>query len=137
MDLFFHLLTYGFIAAVSFFGLIFFLWGISIIVLAAHWVTEKLEETQCPKCKGYFKRKLAEWKVADEREVLRTVNRVDEGTLYSNSLFVPNQGIAINRKEQVSCVEQTIQRHWECKDPACSHKWETEETSEFEGSLDN
>ena len=99
------------------------------------WGISKVFQSRCPKCKGFFKKKLVDWQKTDEHEARRTINRVDEGILYSNNLFALNQGFEVNRQEQVSFVEQTFTNTWECKDPACGHKWQTEEYSEYEGSL--
>jgi hypothetical protein len=76
------------------------------------------------------------WEVADEREVLRTIDRIDEGVVYSNQLLEPNHAIEINRKEQVTFVEKTILNHWVCKNILCGHQWQTEEFSESEDTLD-
>jgi hypothetical protein len=37
----------------------------------------------------------------------------------------------------VTFVEKTIQATWQCKDPACGHQWKTEESREYEGTLDS
>ena len=136
-DLFSHMFFYGLIAVVCLFGLVLLLWGIGLTVLPFHWVTTRLLEARCPQCKGFFKKKLVNSKIVDEREVLRTVTRLDQGVLYSNRLFEPNQTIEVSRQEQVTFVEQTILKHWECKDPICGHKWQTEEHDDFEGSLES
>ncbi len=99
------------------------------------WAIQKLFQSRCPQCKGFFKRKMVDYDISDEREVLRTINRVDQGTLFSRTLFEPNQTIEINRQEQVVFVEKTILNHWACKDPLCDHKWTTEEIIDHEGSL--
>lgn len=125
-------IQYGFLAVVGL-TVLFFLTGFALLPFC--WVSDKLHETRCPKCRGFFKRKLVEWEFAAEREVLKTVNRVDQGTIYSNSFFEPNHAIAINRQEQVTFVEQTHLNHLACKDSLCGHKWTTEETVEYEGSL--
>jgi hypothetical protein len=128
-----HPILYGLLAVVCLTAL-FFLVGLAL--LPFYWVSDKLGETRCPKCRGFFKRKLVDWEIIDEKEVLKTVNRVDHGTIYSNSIFEPNNAIAINRQEQVTFVEQTHLNHWVCKDPLCGHKWTAEEYAEFEGSLE-
>ena len=129
-----HPILYSFNAVVCM-TVLFFLWGLFLLPFC--WVSDKLQETRCPKCRGFFKRKLVDWKIADEREVLKTVNRVDQGTIYSNSIFEPNHAISINRQEQVTFVEQTHRNHWVCKDSLCGNKWETKDIIEYEGSLGN
>jgi hypothetical protein len=64
------------------------------------------------------------------------LNRLDQGILYSNHLFVPDQGFEVSRQEQVTFVEQTILNHWRCKNPTCGHQWQTEEFQESEGFLE-
>lgn len=135
-DLLPGLLLYGFVAIACLFALALLFWVCGLTILPFHWVAKKLNDTRCPQCRGFFKRKLVDWEVADEREVLKTVNRVDEGTLFSNRLFEPNQAIEINRQEQVTFVEKTILNHWLCKEPLCGHEWTTEDYSEYEGALD-
>jgi hypothetical protein len=93
------------------------------------WGVQTLFQSRCPACKGFFKRKLVDWEVANEREVLRTIERLDTGVLYSNHLLVANQGFEVNRQEQVAFVEMTILNHWACKDPFCGHIWQTEENN--------
>ena len=99
------------------------------------WGFTKLFQSRCPQCKRFFKKKLVDSEISDEREVLRTVNRIDQGILYSRHLLEPNQTIEVNRREQVTFVQQTIRSHWVCKNPVCKHQWETVEISEYEGSL--
>lgn len=135
MDLL-KLLHWGFIALAGYFGLIFFIWGTAIILLPFSWVKMKLDDSRCPKCGGFFKRRLLNRATVEEKEVLRTVNRVDRGILHSRYLFQPNQAIEINRKEQVTFVEQTNRNHWVCRNPDCGHQWTTEDYGEYEGSLD-
>lgn len=101
------------------------------------WAIGTVFQSRCPECKQFFQKKLVDYEVASEQEVRKTVNRVDEGIIYSNQVFVPNMGYEINRQEQVSVVEKVILNHWECKNPLCGHKWQTEEFSECEGSLEN
>ena len=101
------------------------------------WATKKLFQSRCPQCKGFFRKKIVDSEISDEREVLRTVNRVDQGVLYSRHLLEPNQTIEVSRKEQVTFVEQTIRNHWACKNPDCGYQWDTEETFEYEGALSN
>lgn len=108
---------------------------IGLAVIPFHLISTKISENRCPHCRGYFKRKPFDWEIVDEKEVLKTINRVDQGTIYSNGLFEPNHGIEINRQEQVVFVEQTILNHWACNDPLCGHRWTTEEIIEHEGSL--
>ena len=132
-DFFRHPFLYGLLAII---GLAIILPALGLIIIPFHVVISNLNESRCPKCRGFFKRKLVDWEIADEREVLKTVNRVDQGTIYSNSLFEPNRNIEINRQEQVTFVEQTIRNHWACKDSICGHKWETDEIRDWEGSLD-
>lgn len=127
-----HPVLYGLLAVVGL-TVLFFLIG--LILLPFHWISDKLNETRCPQCRGLFKRKLVDWQFADEKEVLRTVNRVEQGTIYSNSLLEPNHAIEINRQEQVTMVEQTYLNHWACRNPLCGHKWTSEETMETEGRL--
>jgi len=99
------------------------------------WAIQKFFQSRCPQCKGFFRKKMIDSEISDEREVLRTVNRVDQGVLYSRYLLEPNQTIEVSRKEQVTFVEQTIRNHWACKSPDCGHQWDTEETFEYEGAL--
>lgn len=127
-----HPILYGLLVVVGS-TVLFFLAGLSLLPFC--WVSDRLHETRCPKCRGFFMRKLVEWEFVDERQVLKTINRVDQGTLYSNSIFEPNHAISINRQEQVTFVEQTHLNHWECRDSLCGHKWTTKETVENEGSL--
>jgi|SRR5581483_426591 len=131
-DLLPHLFLYGLLAVV---GFAIFLPILGLAIIPFHWVGSKLNQTRCPKCRGFFKSKLVDWEITDEREVLKTVNRVDQGTIYSNSIFEPNHAIAINRQEQVTFMVQTHLNHWACKDSFCGYKWTTEETMENEGSL--
>jgi hypothetical protein len=135
-DLLPHLFTYGLIAVGGLLGFVILVWAFGLTVLPIHWVITKFTDTRCPECKGFFKRKLMNWEVVDKREVLRTVDRVDEGIVYSNHLLEPNHVIEINRKEQVTFVEKTIRNSWTCKNPLCGHQWQTQEFSESEGSLD-
>jgi len=99
------------------------------------WAISKVFQSRCPQCKGFFKKKLVDWQKTDEHEARRTINRVDEGVLYSNNLFALNQGFEINRQEQVNFVERTFTNTWQCKDPTCGHQWKTEEYTKEEGSL--
>ncbi len=150
-DLFSHLFLYSLFAAAGLFGFAFLvgcigyvlkiLWFIFYPVYLISlkpiiWGMQTLFQSRCPECKGFFKRKLVDWEVSDEREVLKTVQRLDQGVLYSNHLLVPDQGFEVNRQEQVTFVEKTILNHWACKDPFCGHTWQTEENSEFEGTLE-
>ena len=130
-----HLFFYSLVVVACLFGLAILVWAFGLTMLPLHWLITKFSDTRCPECKGFFKRKLTNWEVVDEREVLRTIDRVDEGIVYSNHLLEPNHAIEINRKEQVGFVEKTIRNHWACKNPLCGHEWNTEETSEYEGSL--
>jgi len=131
-----HLFTFGLIAVGCLFGFVILVWVFGLTILPIHWVITKFTDTCCPECKGFFKRKLMNWEVTDEREVLRTIDRVDEGIVYSNHLLEPNHVIEINRKEQVTFVEKTILNHWACINPLCGHQWQTEEYIESEGSLE-
>ena len=131
-----HLFLYGLAVLVGLFLLVLILWGLGLTFSSFIWITDKFLQSRCPQCGGFFKRKLVDWEVAGEREVLRTIDRVDQGTLYSNHLLEPNHAIEINRREQVTFVEKTIRNHWACKDPLCGHQWQTEEFSESEGSLE-
>lgn len=130
---FFNLVHYGLIALAVLFGLALLVWVVSLIVLPISWINMKIAGFRCPKCGG-FKKELVSREAADEKEVLRTVNRVDRGVLHSRYLFEPNQAFEISRKEQVSFVEQTFRKTWVCRNPDCGHKWATEEYTEFEGS---
>ncbi len=67
---------------------------------------------------------------------METVERTDEGTIFSNSPFEPNHGYEVKRLEQVRMVQETTRDFWECKDPVCGHQWTTEEYSEYEGQLE-
>ena len=134
-DLLPHLFAYGLISLGCLFGFVILVWVFGLTVLPIHWVITKFTDTRCPECKGFFKRKLMNWEVADEREVLRNIDRVDEGVVYSNHLLEPNHAIEINRKEQVTFVEKTIRNHWACKNLLCGHEWNTDEFVEYEGSL--
>jgi hypothetical protein len=78
-----------------------------------------------------------DWQKTGEHEARRTINRVDEGILYSNNLFALNQGFEVNRQEQVIFVDRTFTNTWQCKDPTCGHQWQTEEYTEEEGSLNS
>jgi len=100
------------------------------------WAFSTIFQTRCPQCKAFFKRELVDYEVASEEEVRKTVDRVDEGIVYSNELFEPNHDFEVTRQEQVTFVERTILNHWGCKNPLCGHKWQTEELSEYEGSLE-
>lgn len=135
-DLLPHFFTFGLIAVGCLFGFVILVWTFGLTVLPIHWVITKFTDTCCPECKGFFKRKLMNWEVVDEREVLKTIDRVDQGVVYSNDILEPNHAIVINRKEQVTFVEKTIRNSWTCKNPLCGHQWKTEEISESEGSLD-
>lgn len=99
------------------------------------WGTKTLFQTRCPECKGFFNKKNVNYEITDEHEVHRTLNRVDQGILYSNNLFALNQGFEIIRQEQTTFVERTITKTWRCKNPNCAHQWQTEEFQEFEGNL--
>jgi hypothetical protein len=134
-DLLPHLFLYGLAVLAGVFVLVVAIWTMGIIFSPVVWISDKLLLTKCPKCNGFFRRKLMSWEAGDEREVLRTVNRVDQGVVYSNRLLEPNHTVEINRKEQVVFTERTILNHWACKDPMCAHQWDTEEISEYEGSL--
>ena len=112
-----HLFSFGLITVGSLFGFVILVWAFGFTFLPIHWVITKFTDTRCPVCKGFFKRKLMNWEVADEREVLRTVDRVDEGIVYSNHFLEANHVIEINRKEQVTFVEKTIRNSWTCKNP--------------------
>ncbi len=132
-----HLLLYGLVCLAGLLLLVFLFWGVVLTFSPFIWISEKIRERRCPQCKGFFKRELAKWEIADEREVLRTVDRVDQGVVYSNHLLEPNHAIEINRKEQVTFVEKTILNHWVCKNSECGHHWQTEEFQEYEGSLNS
>ena len=127
-----HPILYGLLVVV---GFTIFLLILGLVMIPIHWVSSKLNDSRCPKCRGFFKRKLMDWQFVDEKEVLKTVNRIDQGTIYSNGLLEPNHAIEIHRQEQVTMVEQTYLNHWACKDPLCGHKWTTKEIIEHEGSL--
>lgn len=131
-DLVPHLLFCGFIFIACLFGLALLVWVIGLTVLPFHWVITKFTDTKCPECKGFFKKRFVGWEVIDEREVLRTISRVDQGLLYSNHFLEPDQIIEVSRKERVAFTEKTILNKWECKNPLCGYKWETEEYSEEE-----
>jgi hypothetical protein len=118
------------------FGFIAFVWIFGLTVLPLHWLITKLTDTRCPECKGFFKRKLFKREVLSEREVLGTIERVDQGVIHSNHFLEPDHAIEINRAEQVIFVEQAICSHWICKNQLCGHQWQTEELLEYEGSLD-
>ena len=131
-----HLLLYGFFLLAFLFVLVLLLWVLGLTFSPFVWLTTKLIQTRCPECKGFFKKKLVDLETTDIREVLRTINRVDQGVLYSNNLLALNHGFEINRQEQVTFVAETLTHTWQCKDPACGHKWQTEEFQEREGFLD-
>jgi hypothetical protein len=150
-DLFSHLFLYGLITAVAVFVLFMILGALGFVgqflfvifyplygitLKPVIWGIKSIFETRCPKCKGFFKKKNVGFEVTDEQEVLRTINRADQGVLYSNDIFALDQGIEINRQEQVNFVEQDITKTWECKNPLCGHQWQTEEFTEWEGSLE-
>ncbi len=150
-DLISHLLLFGLVASACFFVFVFLLGGISFIfkILWAVcypvylislkpfiWGMTTIFNSRCPECGGFLEKRLVNFEIADKRESLRTINRVDQGVLYSNHLFALNQGFEIRRQEQVMFVEQTLLNHWECKNSACGHQWETEEYQEWEGSKD-
>lgn len=126
-----HLLFCGFVGVVLLFGFAFLstMLGFALIPISL------LTDTQCPQCKGFFKRKLIGSEVVEEKQILRTVNRIDQGVVHSNHLLEPNYAIEINRKEQVTFVEKTIRNHWACKNTLCGHEWNTDEFGEYEGSL--
>ena len=132
-----HFLLYGFCLLAALFVLVLLLWVLGLTFSPFVWFTTKLFQSRCPECKGFFKKKLVKLETSDKREVLKTVNRVDQGVLYSNNILALNHGFEINRQEQVTFVEETITNTWQCKDPGCGHKWQTEEFHEYEGSLDN
>ena len=131
-----HLLHYGFIFIACCFAFVVLVWGFGLTVAPVHWAVTKLFDTRCPECKAFFKKNLLKNEIIDEHEKRRTIKRVDQGVLYSNDLFALNQGFEITRQEQVTFVEQTFTKTWQCKDPACGHRWDTEETIENEGSLE-
>jgi hypothetical protein len=132
-----HFLQYGIYFLVALFVLVLLLWVLGLTFSPFVWITTKLLQTRCPECKGFFKKNLVDLEISDKREVLRTVNRVDQGVLYSNNLLALNHGFEINRQEQVTFVEETLTHTWQCKDPGCGHKWQTEGFQEIEGKLDN
>lgn len=127
-----HLFLYGFLAFVA---LAVILPALGLVIIPFHSIIEKINENRCPKCRGFFKRELKDWEVSDMREVLKTVNRLDQGTIYGNGFLEPNHAIEIRRQEQVTFTRKTILNHWVCKDTLCGHEWDTEETHEWEGSL--
>lgn len=131
-----HFLLYGFYFLIALFVLVLLLWVLGLTFSPLVWLTTKILQTRCPECKGFFKKKLVDSETSDKREVLRTVNRVDQGVIYTNNLLALNQGFEINRQEQVSFVEETFTYTWKCKNPSCGHMWQTEEFQEFEGSLE-
>lgn len=100
------------------------------------WFFVKAFQSRCPKCKGFWKRQFVKSEVIEQYETLETVQRIDQGTIYNNSLFTPNEGFEVSRLEQVKMVHETTCHSWECKDPVCGHKWTTEDYSEYEGSLE-
>lgn len=100
------------------------------------WFGLKAFQSRCPKCKGFWKRQFVKSEVTEQHETLETVQRIDQGTIYNNSLFTPNEGFEVSRLEQVKMVNETTCHFWECKDPFCGHKWMTEEYLEYEGSLE-
>jgi hypothetical protein len=101
------------------------------------WFLIKAFQSRCPKCKGFWKRQFVKTDITEQYATLETVQRIDQGTIYANRLFTPNEGFEISRLEQVKMVNETTCHFWECKNPACGHKWTTEEYSEYEGSLEN
>ncbi len=107
-DFFPHLLLYGFFLLAALFVLVLLLWVLGLTFSPFVWLTTKLLQTRCPECKGFFKKKLVNLETSDKREVLRTVNRVDKGVLYSNNLLALNHGFEISRQEQVTFVEETF-----------------------------
>jgi hypothetical protein len=149
-DLFSHLFIYGLITAGTIF-VIFMILGAfgylgqilfsifyplyAITLKPIIWGIQTIFQTRCPECKGFFKKKNVNLEITEEHEVNRTVNRVDQGVLYSNNLFALNQGFEINRQEQATFVERIITKTWQCKNPYCGNQWQTEEFQEFEGSL--
>jgi len=152
IDAFYHLFLAGLIAAAALFGFAFLVgcvgyvsriiwvlfYPVYLITLKPIiWGIQSFFQSRCPACKGFFKRKLVDWEVADEKEVMRTIERLDQGVLYSNHLLMSNQGFEVSRREQVTFVEKTIVNHWACKDSFCGHVWKTEENSEEEGSLES
>jgi hypothetical protein len=100
------------------------------------WFAVKAFQSRCPKCKVFWKKRFVKSEVVEQKESLETVERIDEGTIYSNSVFDVNHAYEVKRLEQVRMVQETTRHFWECKDPICDHKWTTEEYSEYEGSLD-
>src|SRR5258708_28414350 len=131
-----HLLLYGLALLVGIFVLVLSLWALGLTFSPFIWLTTKLFQSRCPKCKGFFKKKLLNWEVADEREGLKTVHRVDQGIVYSNRFLEPNHAIEINREEQVKFFRKTILNHWSCRNNECGHQWDTEEFLDSEGSID-
>lgn len=101
------------------------------------WFLVKAFQSRCPKCKGFWKRQFVRDEITEQYETLETVKRIDQGTVYSNGLFTPNEGFEVSRLEQVEMVHETVCQHWECEDRGCGHQWTTEEYSEYEGSLEN
>lgn len=101
------------------------------------WFLVKAFQSRCPKCKGFWKRQFVKSEITEQYETLETVERIDQGTIYSNGFFTPNQGYEITRMEQVKMVHETESHYWECKDLGCGYQWITEGYSEYEGSLEN
>ena len=149
--LFSHVVLWSLIAAASVFVLFMILGALGylaqilfVIFYPLYGITLKpviwgiitLFQTRCPKCKRFFKKKNVNFEIADEHVSRRTVNRVDQGVLHSNEIFALDYGFEISRQEQVTFVERTFIRTWQCKDPACGNQWQTEEYTEEEGSLD-
>src|SRR5258708_40129015 len=100
-DLFSHLFFYGLITAACLFGFVFLLGGIGFVLKIMWaifypvyfitlkpiiWAITTLFQSRCPECKGFFNKKLVDWEITDKREVFRTINRVDQGVLFSNHL---------------------------------------------------
>jgi hypothetical protein len=101
------------------------------------WIFKTAFETRCPKCKRFFKKRIVKSERIGQKEALETVERTDRGVIYSNQLFVPNQGYEVKRHEQVTVVREWWHAFWECKDPSCGHQWTTEYYFEQEGSLES
>lgn len=99
------------------------------------WCLWKTFQSRCPKCKGFRKKQFVKSIITEQYETLETVQRIDQGTLYSNRLFTANEDLEVSRLEQVKMVNETVCHFWECKDTVCGYKWTTEEYSEYEGSL--
>ncbi len=101
------------------------------------WFAVKAYQSRCPKCSGFWKKRFVKSEVVEQKESLETVERIDEGTIYSNSFIDADHAYELKRLEQVRMVKETIRHFWECKDPVCGNQWMTEEYSEYEGSLED